>query len=446
MAEPENIASAEEITQHVKDTSVKEIKKDGWTNFLVGLGGKKDKSIRTTIGDFTVLDDYTLGDLYMSNGLSGRIIDIVADDMTREWITLDGGSAKTIETELTRLDAEEKFNEAFKWQRLYGGSLLIIGAMDGQKPDKPLKTNKIRNIEYLKVVDRTCIPIGECVFDKNPASPDFGKILTYKINYRVNDTIVPMIIHASRCIPFFNDTAPPSVKMSSTLDLQYWGMSSLQRIYEDIRDLGGITQSTVNIMYEFIIGKYKIEHLNEMLAQGEEGKLVTRMEIMEMCKSVLNGVLLSTEEEYTRDYATLAGIPEVIDRFMLMLSGSTSIPVTRLFGRSPSGLNATGENDLRNYYDLIEANQRNRFMPPLRKLVDVLCTWKNVDIPVITFNSLYQLDEKEKADIGKIKAETEQIYSNIEAREVELEIRNQEEIRIKRGYQTPIEEPDESGN
>ena len=346
---------------------------DGWANTITGLGQKQDKSKYTTFGDLNVIPDEDLGAIYMTDGLGGRIIDIVADDMTREWIDLEGASEKDeeiIEDEMIRLSAEEKFNEAIKWQRLYGGSLLIIGAMDGQTPDKPLRENRIKNIEYLKVVDRTQVEIASSKWDLEPNSPNFGKIILYHVNFYVGDQYMPMKIHHTRVIPFFNDPVPLKLRNVVTWDLRYWGMSSLQRIYEELRDLGGITQSTVNIPYEFIIGKYKIARLAEIMSSpGGEKAIVNHMEIMNMSKSVLNSVMIDAEEDYSRDYATLAGLPELIDRFMLKLSGSTSIPVTRLFGRSPAGLNATGENDLRNYYDLIEAQQRNRLYGPLRRIV-----------------------------------------------------------------------------
>jgi phage-related protein (TIGR01555 family) len=354
----------------------------------------------------------------MGDGLGGRIIDVIADDMTREWIYLgedEDSQAQTIMEELQRLNAEEVFNLGIKWQRLYGGAIIIIGAMDGQSPDKPLKTEKIKTIEYLKVVDRTNIPITECKFDEDPRSTTFGQILLYKVNYYVGTRVIPMYIHHTRVIALYNDPIPSRMRGYTDANIRHWGMSSLQRIYEELRDLGAITQSTVNIMMEFIIGKYKIKHLAEMLSAGQEQKIIKRVEVMNRSKSVINAVLLGDDEEYTRDYATLAGLPEVIDRFMLKLSGSTGIPVTRLFGRSPAGLNATGENDLRNYYDLIEANQRNKLLPPTRSLVATICAYKGIaKVPEVTFNSLYQLSEEEQAKVDKTYAETDKIIAETE--------------------------------
>lgn len=428
------------ISTKVSD-SMSFYRRDGWSNVFAGLGQKKDKSIYTEKGEVTLIDDITLEEIYMGDGLGGRIVDIVADDMTREWITLDGDSDEKISDELIRLDAEKNFNEALKWQRLYGGALIILGAMDGRSPSSKLEDKNIKTIEYLKVVPRTDILMGESEFDLNPRSSTYGKVLKYAINYRVGNTTQKIMVHSSRCIPFFNDPVPSFIRQTAGPEIRYWGISSLQRVYEELRDLGGVTQSIINILFEFIIGKFKVERLSEMFAQGREREVITRIEIMEMSKSILNAVILGDNEEYTRDYATLAGLPEVIDRFMLKLSGSTGIPVTRLFGRSPAGLNATGENDLRNYYDLVEAQQRNRLFPPLRRLVTMIASYLGVEPPKVVFNSLYQLDQKEKAEVDKINkevekiaAEIEEIHSRTERNDVESEIRSQEEVRAARGY------------
>lgn len=436
-----------QIKQYIADSLVN--RKDGWSNVFVGLGQKKDKAKYTEYGDIILLDDVTLESIYMGDGLGGRIIDIIADDMTREWVSLDGDNGKKVFDELIRLEAEKAFNEAIKWQRLYGGALIVIGAMDGRGPESRLNDTAIKKVEYLKVIPRTDISISESTFNTNPNSSEFGKVEKYAITYRIGSETIKKKVHASRCIPFYNDPAPALLRSSMSLDGRYWGISSLQRIYEELRDLGGVTQSIINILYEFIIGKFKVSNLARMFAEGRESQLITRIEIMEMSKSILNAVILGEDEEYTRDYATLAGLPEVIDRYMLKLSGSTGIPVTRLFGRSPSGLNATGENDLRNYYDLVEANQRNRLFPPLRMLVNLLSSYLKVDPPEVVFVSLYQLDEKEKAEVNKlnaetekIKAETEKIIADTEKLYMETEVMSNEDIRIKKGLQQPVEEPD----
>ena len=92
------------------------------------------------------------------------------------------------------------------------------------------------------------------------------------------------------------------------------------------------------------------------------------------------------------------------ESFMLDIAGACEIPVTRLFGRSPAGFNATGESDLTNYYDSIEEKQEAYLAPILDKLLPViaLSTWGMVpDDLDYEFNPLRKADPKENADLAK---------------------------------------------
>ena len=52
-----------------------------------------------------------------------------------------------------------------------------------------------------------------------------------------------------------------------------------------------------------------------------------------------------------------------------MLSSLTNIPQTLLFGRSPAGMNATGESDLENWYNFVERIQKLMLKPNLLVLL-----------------------------------------------------------------------------
>lgn len=91
------------------------------------------------------------------------------------------------------------------------------------------------------------------------------------------------------------------------------------------------------------------------------------------------------------------------------LSGASRIPMTKLFGRSPSGLNATGENDLRNYYDYVDTLRESKLAPMLRRLLPVLAMSALGTMPEdldISFPPLWTPTAKEVAEIAKDKAET----------------------------------------
>jgi phage-related protein (TIGR01555 family) len=394
---------------------------DGWKNALSGMGTVRDKRRYTTFDYTRILDPVTLSNMYMSDGLSGRIIDTFSDDMTREWGEAlndpkDEQSKKgIIQGELERLDVPSYINQADKWARLFGGSLLYIGAIDGQDPSSPLKPERVKSIEYLRIIELPDILTYECAYNMDKRSPNYGKIETYSVQININEKWEKMKIHASRVIPFFGRKIP-STMSSVSIDIRYWGISELQPVIDYLRDFTSAFGATSSILNEFIIGKYKLSDLDEMLAKGGEERLKTRIQAMDMAKSIINAVILGVDEEYSRDAATVTGIADLLDRFMMNLSAVTQYPVTKLFGRSPAGLNATGENDLKNYYDAVRSKQtaNTRYIQNLIDLIAIVnklpgkYPWQ--------WKPLFQLSEKDQAEVARINAETVRTLADADQR------------------------------
>ena len=82
--------------------------------------------------------------------------------------------------------------------------------------------------------------------------------------------------------------------------------------------------------------------------------------------------IIGEKDEYESHQYTFAGLGEVYDRFMMDVAGAAEIPVTKLFGRSPAGMNATGESDMQNYYDTIEERQESELRPIYDKLLPIM--------------------------------------------------------------------------
>jgi phage-related protein (TIGR01555 family) len=446
-----HVASDAMLRSGVVSDKKEVIHNDNWENSLVGLNQIQDKTIHTHYGNTDILDDGTLTELYTGDGLAARIINIIADDMTREWIWItDDNTRSVLDDPIHMLGLEEAVNTVLRWRRLYGGALLIMGIDDGNTMDKPLDENKIKSIKYFRPVDKTCIDLGASTWDEDPMSDRFGKVTLYKIRYTVHDTVIDMDIHYSRVIEFHNESFPVGRFKNIDYVRAYWGMPSLQTVYESLKSLGAVSQSVENILYDFVSGVYKLKGLGQLLAQDADGtaksELTKRFDAINMSKSMINGIILDADQEsYTKNYTTVSGLPELIDRFMLQLSGSTGIPVTRLYGRSPAGLNATGEADIRNYYDIIEAEQRNRLYTQLFRIIRLMCIWKGLDpkTAVFTFNSLYQLTEIEKTQIEKDEATTEQTRVNTQITLINNNLRDPVAVAKALGYGEEM--PDDIG-
>ena len=88
---------------------------------------------------------------------------------------------------------------------------------------------------------------------------------------------------------------------------------------------------------------------------------------------------------------------------------------TRLFGTSATGMNATGDNDVRNYYDMVSAKQEAELRPQLEYLYEVLVRSELGYMPEdfrFDFNPLWQLSETKQATVEKTRAERDQVYLN----------------------------------
>lgn len=394
---------------------------DGWNSVLSGIGTNRDKrkSFRYKADTFFSVAELT--PMY-KDGLIRRIINTFPDDMTREWgyFARDPGAEVgipgQIEQEMLRLRASYAFNKAKKWARLTGGALIYVGFMGSGSPDTPLNIESVTNIEFLRVFDLGDIMTYNSIYDYDPTSATFGQILLYQVVVRSGNEFSYMWLHRSRCIEIQGEEAPPSSIFGSVAETRYWGTSVIQGIYDDLRDFRGALSNTALILQEFIIGKYKFEDLDAMLMEGNEKAIQIRISAIEQSKSAINAVMLGTGEEYTRDAATVTGIPDLIDRFMMVLSSVTNYPVTKLFGRAAAGLNATGANDISMYDDSVKSEQI-LMTPAVQTLGDWICKWKKIDgyHPWI-WNSLRQLTVDEQNEADRKKAETVRTLADADQR------------------------------
>ena len=96
------------------------------------------------------------------------------------------------------------------------------------------------------------------------------------------------------------------------------------------------------------------------------------------------------------------------------VAGASRTPVTKLFGRSPAGMNATGESDLNNYYDYIDSLRESQLRPIIDDLLKVIFKSATGNVPEFDFDfpSLHQDTEVEKSDIKqKLVQSIIQLYS-----------------------------------
>ena len=129
-------------------------------------------------------------------------------------------------------------------------------------------------------------------------------------------------------------------------------------------------------------------------------------------KSILNGVALDAEDDYQNEAKNFAGLDEINQGMLAIVSGAFDIPITRLLGKSADGMNATGEGDLKNYYDMVKSLQETDIRDAYEWVLkfisyDLFGVDKNL---TVTFPPLFQMSEQQRADLELKRAQTDQIH------------------------------------
>ena len=399
----------------------KRLKLDGWANAATGVGVLgKDKRLSVSYSP-DLLDPLTCEALWRGNDLAARIIEVIPDEALREGVefkTDDNDFDELIEDELLRLNAIEVLREAWQTARAMGGAGILIGATDGSSNlELPLAEDRIRTIDYLTVL--TPRELWAERWQADPTKPAYGEVVTYRL---VPIGVPPgasvqtyPIIHASRIIRISGVRTTRRYRYAGVQP--GWDDSLLGRVVESLSDFQGAFSGAGILAADFSFAVLKLKGLAQILATEQGQSLSARAAGIEAARSIANVTLLDSEEEYERQTTNIAGLPDLLEKLMLRLSAAAKIPVALLMGQGPTGLNATGDADVRWFYDQIKAEQRRIARPALKRLFELLLSatkgparGKPPEKWEFEFRPLWQMTEKEEAEIRSLQATVDVAY------------------------------------
>lgn len=397
--------------------------RDGLRNLASGLGiGGQDK---TASAQFILspLARQEIDACYRGTWLGRKIHDIPAKDMTREWRAwqAEDDQIEAIENEEKRLNVRALTRKALVLARLYGGCGIVMGLPGDAATPAPSKIGK-GQLRYLHVMHRWDLTLGDQVRDLG--DPLFGKPQHFRLGGNV-DALQQVDIHPSRVISFFGNELPDGA-MGSEVASWFWGDPLLLAVRDALVAHDTTTGSITSLLQEAKVDVVHIPGLMDHLSSAQYEKiLIERLNLAAVIKSITNTLILDggdgTEtggERWETRQLNFAGMPELHRTMFQLVAGAADIPATRLIGQAPTGLNSTGESDIRNYYDRLGSEQESDLSPMLAPLDEYLiqsATGSRDPSIFFDWNPLWQLTPKEKADHDKAVAETAQIYSNIGA-------------------------------
>ena len=382
-------------------------RKDGFANALTGLGTSNDKRTQSVFDATATIDDQQLAGLFRCSGMGKRIARLPASDMTRNWFRVAGDPEDKALQRLQELGAQMHTNSAIKWSRVFGGAIMIIGMNGGEDFDKPVDEKAIKSIDNLMVFDRREVQVDQGSISKDLQDPKVGQPQLYRVTPIMGGT--PVVVHESRIIRFDGAELPHREMIANS----WWHDSIYQAAYEALRQMFGVMDSTEFIVEDFVQTVIQIDNLFAMMAAGKEDLIKDRLKLVDQSRHTANTLLMDKNEIYSKHTATVTGLDKILDRFMMVMSAAVGIPITLLMGRSPGGENATGESDIRFYYDTIRGDQKNELSPRLERLVRYIYLSDGFEEPEtwsISWNPVRELSMTEWAELYKANAEGDQLY------------------------------------
>lgn len=400
------------------DGRQEEFRQDGYSNLLNKYGTKQDNSTAYHYAPESFTGDMELIHLYEGNGLFTKIIDRPAEEAVKHGLNIDFGDrgiSEYVDDQLDSLGFEDKFATAEKWARLFGGSIIVMLVDDGRGLEEPLDWDNVKSIEELRVFERAIVQPDYTsmyhfhFFDSMKSARKFDEPEYYHV-YSVYGYFV---VHRSRCLIFRNGRLP-----EQTTDALYrhWGIPEYVKIKQALRECITSHENGIKLLERCVQPIYKMKNLANLLSTVDgEDNVLRRLQIIDMARSILNSIAIDADaEEYSFESFALSGVKDVLDSACNMLSAVTDIPQTILFGRSPAGMNSTGESDMENYYNMVENIQKQNMKANVRRVLDLILrqgvlNGKIMQLPnyKVKFAALWSLSETEKAGIDQTKVQTE---------------------------------------
>lgn len=405
------------------------------------LGTSSDKRKSHTF-EGSCLPYLQIARLWEKDGLAAKAIEAPSAEAFREGYEFDIGNEgkyddlkEELEDAFEELEVDSKVETAWQYKRAYGAGIMLLGTDDPGGLDEKLDPTKVHSLDYLEVFEPIEI-VPEDIYNglRNHGSPEYYRINTEaaldfrggasarRSKERRDLSKMGGRIHESRLIVLQGIKTSNYLQSTNQIS-SYFGASVVDRFIESLQDCGVGYAAAGILSIDSSQPVITIEGLMQMVAKNPE-KLFARMQAFEMSRSNARAILLGEKEKYERQTTNLSGIPELLDRLSIKLSADIDIPLSVLFGYSPSSLGQPGEVEMKIWYNKIRAMQTRQLSPVLKKIAK------------LKMRELRQRKIPKKFSIEWHELERMTIAERVEA---ELNMARRDSMDIKSGMASPDE-------
>jgi phage-related protein (TIGR01555 family) len=399
-------------------------------NQRTGMGTANSVFWGTSVGMAPLLREQELRALYRSNWLIRRIIDVPAEDMTKNSVEVvlsddgdeeDATKAMTLYQDSNPVDSpfESEYTldqaryDSIRWARLFGRAYIVVHVNGGEDPSKPLR--RVKSFDGVTVLDR--FQLSPAPGEYNRYNPEFYTLGTFQEDIDSSRARkVPFgwgqRIHRSRVLPFDGNRIHPA-------DVQLDGDAGHDSVIQNLYDIfvrhftarEGLSEGLAS--YSLFVAT--INGLSNLLSTPNgETALRRYLQTLNQQKSVYRTVVRDGEAG-SADFVerTFAGVGEVMGQIVNELTAATGLPHYKIWGHE-ANTNALsqGGTESRAYASQVNSWQKRDLAPNDRRLFKMLFQVATGDIPAfnLEYPTIYEPTPQELAELEAQQAATLKIY------------------------------------
>lgn len=416
--------------QFAKGTSGRSFarRSDGFASQATGIGwGGVDKIGAHEICVDPVGPDEALA-IWRGSDIAATIVEDPPNEMFREgyeYKTEDVDQTAAVVTEIKRLAINEQVKAAKEYERAYGGAALMpIAENMGANLAAPLDMSRFRPIRMSHFVLLEPRELTPASYYRAFGDPKYGWPETYRLTAVAPGSYSQVdVIHESRLI-IFGGKKLTRRPQGGTLD--GWQDSIFTRIKRSVQGFDVSWSAMENLIVSFGQAVLKIKGLADAVSEEGARALMNRVAGFDFARSVLRMMVIDENEEFEQQATPVSGLHELLDRVAQRLGAAAKMPLTRLLGISPGGLNATGESDIKTYDDRIAGEQSNTTCK-IEQAIAFACAasdgptgGEQIKGASLEWRPLRQPTDKEIAETRKTVAETDERYWQMGATSTEV--------------------------
>jgi phage-related protein (TIGR01555 family) len=392
---------------------------NGLVNLYTSLGTWKARTEQYNYNLSTRLSDYTINAMLKDSPLCRKIVSAIVNDALRNELDFDNENSEEISNKLNELKIYDYLRRTAKTARQTGLALAFYNVNDGLPTQFPVMPKRIKSVIPGFILSKKYISLMGSDLSGNPIDWQPGYEVEF---YKIRNS--GQIWHKSRVLECKGEYLSEDMLIDNSG--YHESVIDINRKAILLYDVFGDSVSNLadNVIQEVL----RVEGLEDKMKTGQRDKIFNMLQTVMMSKSIVNKMVVDKKDEFAYHSANLSGykdISQIVKEYAAMSSG---IPITKLFGVSPSGSigSQSGSYEEKNWIMDVDNYQAEELKPEFEKVlswIKPLLKMSESEKILFTFPSLAPVDRKTEAEIRNIQASTDAIYidKNIVSRE---EIRN----------------------